>query len=60
MIKVYPLTSELAIADNIARFTIIRKDAEIKNYQLSWTATWQKEQAGWRIIHYHESWQALK
>jgi hypothetical protein len=60
MIKVYPLTSELAIADNIAKFTVIGKDSETENYQISWTATWQKEQAEWHIIHYHESWQVLK
>lgn len=59
-IKVYPLTSELAIADNIVNLTVTGKDAVIAKYQVSWTVTWQKEQVEWYIIHYHESWKEVK
>jgi hypothetical protein len=60
MIKVYPLTLELAIADNIVNLAITDKNAATAKYQVSWTVTWQKEKLDWYIIHYHESWKEVK
>ena len=60
LLKVYPMTSSLAIADVIVRGSDAAKDGTISKWQVAWTMTWQKEPTGWYIVHYHESWKEIK
>lgn len=55
-LKVYPLTSDLAISDvNTAGLITFKDGPKWEGYNV-FTFIWQKESAGWKIIHYNESW----
>lgn len=55
-LNVYPLTSELALADVVADGRVVMKDGTEWEGRNVITYVWKKELAGWYIIHQSESW----
>lgn len=58
-IRVVPLAGDLAL--NTAEITVenILKSGELSRAYVVTTGLWEKEADGWKMIHAHESWQAI-
>ncbi len=55
-VRVTPLTQDLALMTDKGNFDILMKSGEKLNLNFLVTFVWKKEQSGWKIIHFHETW----
>lgn len=56
IVKITALTDELALLVSNEKSKMVSKEGVAEDFTHVFTMVWKKEQAGWKIIHSHESW----
>lgn len=58
-VRVTPLTPNLALMTSEEYGEILLKEGKNLKHKHVFTMLWKKEQAGWKILHSHESWNEM-
>ena len=59
-VKVTVLSADFVLADRSGVNTTTYKDGRIRRTNSAVSYVFKKEGAGWKFIHYHESWQVIQ